>query len=131
MIKLTLPIYYKDNKGTHLLGLNKYERMHYHPLNKLKQDYYKRVRSQIDRKHKISGQYTAHFKLWYKNPTCDAPNIISVIEKIAMDGLQLYNVITEDNVKYYKGATWEVVDRDIENPRVEIEVRSMTICTTH
>ena len=125
MIELTLPIYYKDNKGTHLLGLNKYERMHCFPLNKLKQDYYMRVRSQIDRNHKISGQYTAHFKMWYKNPSCDAPNVIAVIEKLAMDGLQLYNVITQDNVMFYMGASWEVVGKDIENPRVEIILKEI------
>ncbi len=122
MIKLTLPIYYIDDKGTHLLGLNHYERMHHIPLNKLKQDYYYRVRAQIDPKHAIIGKYKAHFKLWYKNPRCDASNIVSVIEKLAMDGLQLYKVLKEDNVQHYIGATWEVIGKDIETPRVELEI---------
>lgn len=125
MIKLTLPIYYKDSKGTHLLGLNKYERMHYHPLNKLKQDFYALIRSQIDKTNKIDGSYKTNFKLWYKNPTCDAPNIIAVIEKLVMDGLQKYDCIKEDNVKFYKGASWEVVGKDVEYSRVEIVINEL------
>ena len=119
-IKLTLPIYYQTPKGSKLLGMNNYERMHYQPRNALKKLYYSLVRAKVGKAVRIQGAYTAEYKLYYKNPISDAPNIIARIDKLLMDGLQECGAIENDNVKFYKGAKWSVAGQDRINPRVEI-----------
>jgi Holliday junction resolvase RusA-like endonuclease len=121
MVELTLPIYYHTGKKNQLIGINAYERMHYHPRNKMKQWYYLQVRSQLP-KTRVDGRYWVHYKLYYKNKQSDAPNIIAAVEKMAIDALQKYGVVKEDNCQYYIGASWEVVEQSKDNPRVELEL---------
>ena len=126
-IKLTLPIYHQTPKGSKLLGMNNYERMHYQPRNKLKKLYYALVRAKVGRVAKVQGAYTAEYKLYYKNPISDAPNIIAIIDKLLMDGLQECGAIENDNVKFYKGAKWSVAGQDKINPRVEIIITKIDL----
>ena len=121
VIKITLPIYYHDGKKKSLVGMNKYERMHPHTLNKLKKHYYQLIRY-LNKGEPISGQFRAKYTLFYKNPLSDAPNIVSVIDKLTMDGLQECGKIQNDNCKFYIGSEWEIGGRDVDNPRVEVEV---------
>jgi hypothetical protein len=121
VIKITLPIYYHDGKSLTLVGMNKYERMNKHALNKLKKHYNQLIRY-LSKGEAISGQYRAKYTIFYKNPLSDAPNIVSVIEKLLMDGLQECGKIQEDNCKFYMGAEWEIGGMDKANPRVEVEV---------
>lgn len=124
-MKLILPIYYthivKRQPSTILVGLNKYERMHHQPRNKMKQFYYALIRSKLALKP-LKGKIATHYTLYYKNKTCDAPNVVAVIDKILMDALQNYNIIEEDNVQTYISSSWCVGGIDKDNPRIEVEI---------
>jgi len=122
---ITLPIYYthivKRKKETILVGLNKYERMHYQPRDKLKKFYYDLIRSKIALKP-IKGKIATHYTLYYKNKSCDAPNVVAVIDKMFMDALQNHNIIEQDNVQTYIQSSWEVGGQDRVNPRIEVKI---------
>ena len=126
---MTLPIYYthivKKKKETFLVGLNKYERLHFQPRNKMKQYYYALIRPKIAIKP-IKGKIATHYTLYYKNKVSDAPNVVSVIDKMLMDALQEYGIIQQDNVQCYIKSSWEVGGQDKENPRIEVKISEMT-----
>lgn len=126
---LTLPVYYthKAKKGTEtiLVGINKYERMHYQPRNKLKKHYYDIIKSKLNSKP-LQGKIKTHYTYYYKNILSDAPNIIAIIDKLFMDQLQNSGVIKNDNVTNYIGSSWEVGGQDKKNPRVEVRVIEVT-----
>jgi len=121
VIKITLPIYYNDGKTSQLVGMNKYMRMNPHARNKMTKHYYQLIRY-LSKGEPIYGQYRAKYTLFYKNPLSDAPNIVSVIEKLLMDGLQECGKVQEDNCKFYLGGEWDIGGMDVDSPRVEIEV---------
>jgi len=127
-IKLVLPIYYtyqdKNKFKTILAGLNEVFTMHHIPRNAMKKYFALLVRSQIGRKKAISGKFTTHSKIYYKSSSCDAPNILAVLDKFAIDALQSYKIINEDNVQHYVSGSWECY-QDKENPRIEIVLESL------
>lgn len=118
---MTLPVYYKVDKKTILVGLNKYERMHHHPRNKMKQYYYALIAKTLN-KIPIKGKVKTEYVYYYKNSQSDAPNVVAVIDKVFMDALQENGVISEDNVTNYIGSTWSVGGQDKLNPRIEVRV---------
>ncbi|MFT7880458.1 MAG: hypothetical protein ABXS91_08700 [Sulfurimonas sp.] len=122
IIKIVLPIYYHDGNKKIMIGLNEYERMNEFARNKMKKWYYQMVRARLPKK-KIEGSYKAHFMIYYKNSQSDGPNIYSIADKLAIDGLQLYNTLKNDNVLHYLGGSWEVAGKDTDNPRVEIYIQ--------
>ena len=124
---LVLPIYwtktYKTKKDkTVLVGMNFYRNAHYFDQNALKQEIGDFVKEQVEGLN-IYGPYTLHLYLYYKNSNCDGANICSLIEKIVLDALQTFKVVEQDNVKFHKGTTWEIVKQDKENPRCEIKIK--------
>ena len=126
-MKIILPIYYATQKeGKILVGLNKYERLHYMPRNEMKQYFYMLVRSQLP-KNKIKGAFTAHYNIYYKNVNSDAPNIVAIIEKLVIDALQLYKRLEKDSMKYYVGASWRVIKQDKTNPRCEVVIKGIDV----
>ena len=127
MIKLSLPIYWEQEFKTkpnkfHLVGLNQLFHMHYQVRNKLKQEFHKLVVAQITNQ-KITGPFTVEYNLYYKNINSDPGNIIAGIEKVLLDGLQECNAIEQDNPKYHKGTSWQVIGQDKTNPRIEILIK--------
>lgn len=119
-----LPIYWtqhfkrKKDKTT-LVGLNFYRNAPYFIQNKMKQDFHELVLNQVQALEKPIESYTLHTDLYYKNPSCDGRNVVPMIEKFVLDALQ-GPVTSNDNVKCDLGGSWEVVEQDKENPRVEI-----------
>ena len=112
----TLPIYYEQTfvrkpSKTWLVGDNAYRNWHYHLKNKVKQHYHGLIEVQAYQQPKVQGQFKLHIKVYYKNPSCDASNIASRMEKFSLDAFQEHNVIENDNVKYHIGTTWEVAGR--------------------
>jgi hypothetical protein len=122
---MTLPVYYthkvKGKQTTILVGLNKYERMHHHPLHKMKQHYYALISKNLT-KNKITGKVKTEYVYYYKNKQSDAPNVVACIDKMFMDALQINGIIQEDNVQNYIGSTWSVGGQDKLNPRIEVRV---------
>lgn len=118
---MTLPVYYKIGKKTILVGLNKYERMHFQPRNKMKQYYYYLIGKNLT-KIPIKGKVTTEYTYYYKNVQSDAPNVVAVIDKMFLDALQEYKIISQDNVTNYIGSSWKVGGQDKLNPRIEVRV---------
>ena len=122
---MTLPVYYtyieKNKKKTILVGMNKYERMHHQPRNKMKQYYYSLIKRNLV-KIQLKGKVKTEYVYYYKNSQSDAPNVVAVIDKLFMDALQINGVIKDDNVTNYIGSTWSVGGQDKLNPRIEVRV---------
>lgn len=121
-LSLTLPIYGGKRKKF-MLGMNWYGVAHFRTRNAVKQEYHVMIGKNLPKNFKLNSPLTAHYKLYYKNVRSDAPNIVAVVDKFLMDALQEHNVIVEDNVKHYIKSSWEVVEQDKDNPRVEVEVK--------
>jgi len=129
MAFLTLPIYYtqvyktKPDK-TFLVGMNWYRNANPFINNEVKKYYADLISDQIGQNLNLDKpfQYTLNIKLYYSNPSCDGSNIFALMEKYALDALQKLAWVKQDNVKYHLGTTTEVVGKDKDNPRVEIEI---------
>lgn len=122
MIFLSLPIYYKKD----LVGMNKFRNYHFYKKNEIKKHYHKLIETALKDKNYIGlEQYKVHYKLHYKTASCDAMNIISMIDKFLNDALQEIKLISNDNVGYYKKGSWEVAGVDKLNPRIEIEIEEL------
>jgi len=125
-VQLTLPIYYtqtfKTKKDkTFLVGLNWYRNSHYILSNNVKCYYHQLISEQLNGEtFKIP---LMNYDLFYKTTACDMMNVVTCIDKFVMDALQSYDVIENDNVKFYKTMPTGVAVQDKDNPRVEITVR--------
>ena len=122
-LTLTLPIYFGVRKK-YMIGMNWYGTSHYRARNKVKQEFHKMVDKVVSNK-KINSPFKTHYKLYYKNKICDACNVIAVIDKFLLDALQESKVIIDDNVQHYIYSSWEVVEQDRNNPRIEVIVEEM------
>jgi hypothetical protein len=107
---------------TTLVGMSFYRNAIFHLQNKLKQEFTELVGNQLEGIAPVKGQFRLSIDLYYKNSVCDASNIIAVIEKIALDALQEFSIIDNDNVKYHLGSCYAVKGQDKANPRAEITV---------
>jgi hypothetical protein len=70
----------------------------------------------------IAGQFKTRYTYYYKNPSSDASNVVTQIEKFMLDALIEINVIDNDNVKCHIGSSWKVGGCDKYFPRVEIQI---------
>ena len=104
------------------MSLNFYRNSIYYVQNALKKDYHELVHNQLKDSDVKFDTFKTHFKLFYKNPSCDPTNVIPMIEKCLLDALQDLEIIPNDNSKFHLSGSWEVVEQDKLNPRVEIEV---------
>lgn len=121
---ISLPIYWTMPSGkTVLVGLSWFRNAHYYQQNQLKREFHELVGNQLSGVAPVKGQFRLELNLYYKNSVCDASNIAAVIEKVALDALQEFNIIENDNVKFHLGSCYTVVGQDKVNPRVEITIR--------
>lgn len=127
-LNLILPIYY-GLKKKYMIGMNWYSTSHYRTTNKVKKDYHTRVGKILldmgKKDYKLNSPIRTHYKVYYKNPISDASNIVAVIEKFLLDALQEHGVIEEDNVQHHLQGSWEVMEQDKDNPRVEVEIKEI------
>jgi hypothetical protein len=127
--KVTLPIYYlqefktKPSKNI-LVGLNWERNAHYFIKSEVKRHYHQLVADQVPTSNIPLEKFEVEIKLFYKTPTCDPWNIISMIMKYLLDGLQECDVLTNDNVKFDCGGSILPPEQDKLNPRVEVTIRS-------
>ena len=125
MIKIVLPAYYTIEKKTkpnttHLMSSNWFRNAHIHSKNNAKKHYAKLVSEQLVGIEPIEGRFLTKYVYYYKNKTSDASNVISQIEKFALDAVTEKGVIGDDCVKFHVGSQGWHVAEDKENPRVEI-----------
>lgn len=124
-LELVLPIYWQQTSSkTVLVGMNAYRNWHYHTSNNFKKEFTQLVASQLD-SCIISSPYKLEMRLFYKNPNCDASNVVALIEKVVLDALQTSNIIEDDTVKHHLGSSWTVVSQDKTNPRCEITIKEL------
>ncbi len=121
-LHLVLPIYGGKRKKF-MVGMNWYSTTHYRTRNTIKQYYHERVGKDLPKGVKINSPLTTHYRLYYKNKRSDAGNIIAVVDKFLLDALQEFGAIDEDNVCHYVASSWEVVEQDRDNPRVEVWIK--------
>ena len=125
VISLTLPIYF-GTKKKYLMSLNWLQDVHYKARNKVKQEFHEQIGKIVTSdKMFFKGNIKTHYRLYYKNKLCDAPNVVAVIDKFLLDALQEHNIIVQDNVQYYIASSWEVVAQDRVNPRIEVEIKEI------
>ena len=128
---LTLPIYWTNTKKTkkdttHLLGMNFFRNAYFHVQAKVKRDYHELVLNQLPKKYKCKqDQFKMHYRLYYKSPVCDASNIIALVEKFTLDALSSADIIIDDNVKYHLSSSWEIIEQDKDDPRVEVTLTEL------
>lgn len=125
MIKFALPIYFRNGSKDVLVGANSFRNMHFHLKNKLKKHYHKLVADKLSEFESINGQFKTRYTYYYKNPSSDASNVVSQIEKFMLDALIEINLVANDNVKYHIGSSWKVGGQDKEFPRIEIEIQGV------
>lgn len=119
-ISLTLPIYFGVKKK-YLMSLNWLQAVHYKARHKVKQEFHEKIGKLCDNnKIVFKNNIKTHYRLYYKNKLCDAPNVVAVIDKFLLDALQEHNIIVQDNVQYYIASSWEVIAQDRDNPRIEV-----------
>lgn len=121
--KFNLPVYYtKKNGKTFLVGLNWYRNSHYFESSEVKKHYHKLVKSIL--RHYEGDKlvkYRIKYKLFYKSSVSDLNNYV-IIDKFLNDAMKEINFIDDDNVNYLKKISFEVVEQDKKNPRLEIEI---------
>lgn len=131
-IVLELPIYYtierKTKKNTtHLVGLNWIRNIHHHLKNNIKQEYHELVAQATKGQEPIIGKFCTRYVYYYKSKVSDATNVISQVEKFALDGLIEAEMVEEDNVLFHcRSGGWHV-EEDKENPRLKIIISKFDV----
>jgi len=126
-LTIILPIYYtqtfktKPDK-TFLVGLNWERNAHYHIKSEVKRYYHDLIATQLN-SHQPIGKFTTTTTLYYKSPVCDPRNVISMMDKYLLDGLQVHNILTNDNVNYDMGGVVNPSIQDKTNPHIEINIK--------
>lgn len=123
-LRLTLPFYIGE-RVKKMLGMNWYSNTGRYQRAKIKRDYHNIVGKILPKDIKLSSPIRTAYKVYYKNPISDACNIVAVIDKFLIDALQEYGVIEEDNVQHYIQSSWEVVEQDKDNPRIEVLIEEI------
>ena len=127
---ITLPIYYtqtfKTKKDkTFLVGLNWERNAHYHIKSEVKRHYHELIAKQVPTPTTSIKQFRTTAKLYWKNSASDGRNIVPMIEKYLLDGLQECGYLTNDTVLFDLGGSWEPITQDKTNPRVEITIQEV------
>ncbi len=106
--------------------MNWYRNAHPFINNKVKQHYTDLVQKQIQFNTKRPlTKYRLEIDLYYHNLRCDGSNVFALIEKYVLDALQKLKWVEQDSVRYHKGTITNVIDRDNQDPRVEIRVKGI------
>lgn len=131
-IEFELPIYYEVVRKTkknskHLVGANWFRNIQYHLKNKVKQEYHKLVADAVKNQEPINGKFCTRYIYYYKSKVSDATNVISQVEKFALDGLIEAGKIEEDSVLFHvRSGGWHC-EEDKENPRLKIIVSKFDV----
>ena len=122
---ITVPIYleqeYKTKKNKNIsLNLNLYRNMHYIVSNNLKKQFKNKIKNQLLWRV-YSTPITVNYKLYWKRLS-DLDNLQAVVTKYFQDALVEFGCIEDDNFKFIKMNTYEVMEQDKEKPRMDIYI---------
>lgn len=126
MIKVTVPIYYKQTKSKEVLvGLNWYRNVHYNTNDKAKKFFKGIVKDFIEGEPILNGRIHVHFEVFLKRKGSDGGNVRSVIEKYSLDAIKSSGYIIEDNADIVVTDSSEY-HYDKNYPRAEITLFNKT-----
>ena len=109
-----------------MVGANWFRNLYPHEKNKLKQLYHEKVSEALQgTETKILGKYSTEYKYCYKSKVSDASNVVSQIEKFALDGLKEHGYITDDSVQYHIKSDGWTIEEDKLQPRIEITIKEL------
>lgn len=117
-----VPIYYFHRKKNMLLGFNQVIPLHPFSRNKIKQWFNGLIAEKLSYPERYDGAYTVEYELWYSHKRIDASNVIGIIEKFSLDGLQECGAILNDNINCHVGSVYKIGGLDKDNPHVKIKV---------
>lgn len=122
-VPLYLPTTFKVNKNNFAtLNLNNYRNWHYQTSNKVKKTFKEYVKKDLEWKE-FTVPYWLSMTIYYKRIS-DLDNWEAVITKFFNDALVELWCVPDDNMKYYTKKDIKVWWKDVENPRVEIDIIS-------
>jgi len=128
MFTVTLPVYYTDEKvrvksKTVLVSSNWFRNAHYYLKNNVKVHFENliRINVKLNNHEKINEPYITRYRYYYKNKASDGSNVVSMLEKFFLDGMQKSGVLPEDNVLFHSSDGFRCFE-DKKNPRIEIDV---------
>lgn len=112
-----------------LLGLNQIFNMHYIPRNEIKQHMTQLISNQclVGKFKPITGTYETRVQLYMKNALSDPSNIYPMVEKFALDALQVNKMIVDDSYHFHKKTNAIVRGLDKVNPRAIFQIRRYDI----
>ena len=110
------------------MNLNQYRNLHFRVLAQAKRLYSKIVLKLLLERQTVirEAPLEVEYLYWHgNNRRHDIMNIISVIDKFAMDSIVDSGVIEDDNTTIIKRYVIEAMGVDKDNPRAEIRIRKM------
>jgi hypothetical protein len=128
-MKFEVPIYrdfkIKSKIETKLIGLNWYRNAHFQVLNKIKKEYFCRIKAQCQGKLSLKKVHIT-YNIYFKRRGTDGGNCRSVIEKFVLDALVECGVIANDTLDcVISDESFYFIDK--ENPRCEIILKNLLI----
>lgn len=118
-IYLTLPRKTKKDKSISL-NLNWYRNVNFIVNNQVKKLFLDTVSRQL-RWLKYEWEIELHYKLYWKRIS-DLDNWQAVVTKYFQDSLVECRCIEDDNFNFIKKNVYEVIEKDMKNPRFEVEI---------
>lgn len=113
----------KKNTRKTMIGMNWYFSANHFEIDRIKKLYHKSVLEKLEfcEGDKLE-KYKIKYKLYYKKDNQDLMNVVSVMDKFIQDGLQHAGLINDDNVKNCVKISAVAVEKDKQNPRLEVEI---------
>jgi hypothetical protein len=121
LISIELPIYFlAPKKKPLLLGFNQVVPLHPYTRNNIK--FNTLIADKVISEDRYDGKYTVEYALWYSHKRIDPSNVVGIIEKFTLDGLQECGALLNDNVNCHCGSVYRLGGHDKDNPRMEVKV---------
>ena len=126
LMKISLPLSVQISRDEKfILNLNNYRNAHFQVLNKAKKLYTEQVFLALG-KHRFYGGCQITYTLYQPtNRRVDISNPLSIIDKFACDALVGFGVLPDDSNKYVQSVRFQWGGVDKNNPRVEMEIKSL------
>lgn len=125
MIKIIMPLYIKKKNGKRMhINLNNYRNWHHYTSNNIKKQYQAIALRKIPKKKCKSAEIT--YTLYRgDNRRVDLSNVLSIHDKFFCDALTKSGFIPDDDCKHIKKIVYLHGGVDKDNPRVEIQIKSV------
>jgi hypothetical protein len=120
-----------------ILNLNSYRNTHFQILNKAKEIYKEEVKRADEKRHEGDTDFSSYYAMPNEpylftytvfpanNRKFDLANVLPIIQKFTDDALIEFGIISDDSYKVIQAIDYRFGGVDKENPRVELEIRSL------